>query len=141
MAKRIISAIAVTPIPFYAGNPAGTPIAKAAIPVSTGSFNGTLTITGPNKADFQPPALNPDGTYTLKSTITIPATWVPWINLVAWQNGIANSPYTGGPYTFGADPLPSPPPPPPPLSVGMQQMNEITMTLQEQPDHPGSFFN
>src|SRR5690242_2684973 len=106
MAKRIVTAINVTPISFHAGGPAGTPIAKAAVLLSSGSFGGTLNVTGPNKADFQAPALNSDGTYTLKSAITIPSNWAPWINLVAWWNAVANSPYTGGPYTFGADPLP-----------------------------------
>lgn len=114
--KRIVSAILVTPLAFYAGAPAGTPIAKISVPIQPpGSFGGGLSITGSNKADFRPPVKNADGTYMLLSAIVIPANWSPSIYLVAQWSAIANSPYVGGPYVFGADPTPVPSPPPPPL--------------------------
>lgn len=86
-----ITGITLANASFPGGSSTGTVISVVTVTMSTGSFQGSVSLGGTNAADFQ--LVNSNGVYTLETNGTI-ASGNYSITLTATQSGISNSPFT-----------------------------------------------
>ena len=82
-----ISSISLSKSSFAAGAPSGTVVGTISVNMSSGSFTGSLSLSGANASDFKIVGSN------LETNAVLPPG--PYnINIIATQNGAANSPFT-----------------------------------------------
>lgn len=84
---RIILSVSLSSDTFAGGAPDGTVVGAISVGLSSGIFNGSLTLSGADAADFQIVGANLE-------TSGVVAAGSYDINIVATQTGVSNSPFT-----------------------------------------------